>query len=253
MALSNIEESITRSIYEAIRLVLVEEGYTPDITALAQDGDGDVTSVAMEDYNAEIENIKADKGFAVETFSDSSQFEKGEKNIPRITINPLRIIPGDIGALGTQMGYVETENPDLLNRRVTDWNTSHMQYDIILTTRTAKQRRVLNAVIFKALGTRKHIPLYTDATQYIFIHQYNYYNLLEDDKGIKENIYSYEVRDIFMFDDIDPTTTIAKIKEITVETTALESSATANNSAVITGPHVEGEKLIIDLSNVTFE
>lgn len=196
MALNLIQSDIQRSIYEAIRLVCVAEGYTPDISLYASNSTGQAS------YDTALQSIVSTKRFAIEIFSASSNQYKGPKKVPRITIHPKRIIPGDVG-LDSYTGGVRKKpnDPDKWVRFKPPHDTTMMQFDIHLVTANAEQDVILNAILFKALGVRKYLPLITEPTQLFFIQQYDFYDTFDLPEGSEEKISSFQVPDIILSDE----------------------------------------------------
>jgi hypothetical protein len=207
MALNLIQSDIQRSIYEAIRLVCVQEGYTPDITLYTADAAGQAL------YDVALSTIRSSKGFAIEIFSASSNQQKGIKKPPRITIHPARVIPGDIG-LDSYAGGVrkKVSDPDKWVRFKPPHDTTMMQFDIHLVTATAEQDVILTAILFKAIGVRKFLTRYNAPNEVFLIRNYDFYDSFDLPEGINEKISSFEVPDIILSD--EPETDVSLIKDI---------------------------------------
>lgn len=247
MALNLIQRTIQRSIFEAIRLVLVGEGYLPDIETFNL---ADPNS--RKAYEDQIGTIASGaKKFAIELFNHSSNQFKGLKNTPRIAINPRRVIPGDIGFNVYEASYTRnTSNPDTFTKTNLPFDASNLQLEINLVSSTSEQAIVLNAVLQKALGVRKFINLH--GTQETFlIRQYDYFEATDSPEGVMEDIYSYQVDDLVLNEEVI-STSIASIKEITLETTLLELKTLVDKSGNIIGPYAVGDDLVIDLSGLKF-
>lgn len=211
MALNNIQERIERSIYEAIRLQLVAGGYWPDETLV----DYSNNTTAWE--NA-IKAITASKGSAIEPFGSSQSFSKKTKATPRIVIIPRRFMPGDIGNPVSPVIVASEDNPGFYSEVVLPQLTVDLFLDINLVSSSAKQERILNAILHAALGTRRYLKFYDQADKKFFIKQYNYYDIPDPDQGIEEKVYCYQVCDLYL----EPTQVnipvVPTIKEITIET-----------------------------------
>jgi hypothetical protein len=222
MALNLIQSDIQRSIYEAIRLVCVAEGYTPNITLYTADAAGQAL------YDIALSGIRSSKGFAIEIFSSSSNQQKGLKKPPRITIHPARVIPGDIG-LDSYTGGVrrKSTDPDKWVRFKPPHDTTMMQFDIHLVTNTADQDVVLTAILFKALGVRKYLTLYNDAKQLFFIRNYDFYDTFDLPEGVNEKISSFEVPDVILSD--EPETDTALINDIDVDIYVADEETPSDN------------------------
>jgi hypothetical protein len=212
MALSNIQERVERSIFEKIRLLLVTEGYLPDITNYPENNTGQ---------------------------------QQWKTDLPR------RILPGDIGT--PIEGYFEPDplDPKKTIKRTTPPESAILDIDIHLVSSTAKQDRVLHAILNQAIGSRGHIPFYDSPKELFFIKQYNYYDIPDTQEGIEEKVYSYEVRDLYLTEGTIQRN-IPTIKEITVETTVLEIESILAQDGSIIGPYVNGDEMVIDLSGINF-
>jgi hypothetical protein len=232
--LNNIQERVERSIFERVRLILVEEGYTPDVAddlLYPKDGE-DLSIIGQANYTAALQTITTIKGFAIELFSTSTSFAKGLKKIPRIVINPQRVITGEIGL---NPGGTYNENPLLPGNFIKTTNpleSANLQLDFHLVSGTTKQMRVLIAVLQRAIGQKVYLKMYDNANDRFFIKQYNYYNLPDPPEGISEDIYSYEVQDLFIFDEtpVSSSIEVSKIIEITNE---IEENSEILNQTVI--------------------
>lgn len=244
MALNNLQERVERSIFEELRKLLVAEGYLPNITNYTM---GSPSSTAQ--YHAALEAIVTAKKFAAEVFGHSSSQEKGIKRVPRIAIIPRRILPGDTGA--PPEGYITEDplDPDNFVKIVTSAEAANFQLDIHLVSSTAVQDRFLNAILSKAIGQKRYLKFYDDPTQRFFIKQYNYYDLPDTMEGVEEKVYSYEVSDLYLYEEIVNNRIVPTI-EITMNTTllALETKFTADGHLI--GPFENDGSLFIDLSGI---
>lgn len=257
MALNLIQERIARNFYEQIRLVLVQEGYLPDIknsVRYPKNADGFGNSTAQLNWEQDLKTIEAAKKFAVEIFGESSNQSKGLKSVPRISIQSARIMPGDIGAPGTTGFERNPENPEQMMKTRSDWNSSNLHYDITISVSTAKQERILNAVIAKAIGTKRYIKFYDSSIrpeEYMFCHQFNYFDLEGEQEGVIEKVYSYEVTDIFIFHELEPQpTTLINSIEVFTDIEQLNKIATAQGG--LNGFIERDGSIYIDLSSVNF-
>lgn len=236
MALNNLEERVQRSIFEHIRLIILAEGYIPDITNLLRYpvelyNPNVYTPEALANWEDDIKTIKDAMGFAIEIFGDSSQWEKGEKNYPRISIESTRTVPGELGA-ALSTGY--EQDPDdstKLNKVITDWNAVHLQFDVTLTAKTAKEKRILNAILSKALGVVRHIPFF-DSDEIFFVRQYGFFNIYAEDKGLSEKIYSFEVTDLFLTAEFDDAK-VTKINQIDIDLIPTNDTEDLNSESLI--------------------
>lgn len=220
MALNLIQQDVQRSIFEAIRLVCVAEGYTPDITTYLGNQAG---------WDAALKTIVTNKGFAIEIFGSSSNQAKGIKKVPRITIHPKRIITGDVG-LDPYQG-VARKDPNDPNKWIRfkpphDYHNSH--FDIHLVSDTGDQDVVLNAILFAALGNKKFIPLInTNPVQLFYIEQTDYFDTFDLPEGNNEKITSFRVPDLMI--GIEDEVDVALINEINVDIQATDDPDDIDN------------------------
>lgn len=207
MALNLTQVDVQRSIFEALRLVCVAEGYTPDIV---------VTGNNQSTWDTQLKAIVTAKGFAIELFNVSSNQAKGLKKVPRITIHSKRIIPGDVG-LDVYQGVVreDPDNPGQYIKYTPPFDLFTAVFDIHLVSGTGQQEAILNAILFKALGTRKFIPLITEPGQVFFIQQQDYYETFDLPEGSDEKITSFIVPDLMLGNEEE--ISVALIKEVDVE------------------------------------
>lgn len=242
MGLTDIQELVERSIYEQIRLVLVREGYIPDITQVAN----------RAEFDLDLSEIENAKGFAVELFNNGSSQSKGTKKVPRIAMVGRRVLVGEIGNAPEKIYEKDPLNPNSIISVTPAPETDHLQLDIHLVSNTAKQERFLNAVIAAALKTRSYIPFVNDPTgkSKFFLRQFNYYDLPDAIEGIAEMVYSYEVTDLYLFQGNIESTNVPLIQEITMETTLIQLGTILARNGTIIGPYRTDDALVIDLSGI---
>lgn len=211
---------IERSLYEVLRLALLAEGYIAD----------EVTEASEATFETTMKSIVTTKGFAIDLFGVSSNQAKETKRVPRMVLITDRVAEGD---LGTDSAPYLVTNPSQSvvtgQMAIAPAETINIQFNIHLVANKASQERVLNSIVFLALGTRKYIPNYLDPTQSFFITQTNYYNLVDTDEGIIEKVYVYEARDLYLE---DPTilSTVVAINEITTNINIAKTDLPTNPS-----------------------
>lgn len=178
---------IQRSIYEVIRLSLVELGYTPDITSYAN------TPAGYASYQADLKAIQVDKGFATELFNQTSPRGKGLKKVPRITLEYGLVIPGDWGSEPTpapafQNGAYHYYREGLISME--------MSFSCRVVTETTSQTRILNQAVLQALPSLSYVPYYTDNAQTFFTEFVSHAELYDENLNTQESVVSYKVPDI---------------------------------------------------------
>jgi hypothetical protein len=213
MALSQIQQRIERSVFEALRQVAVEEGYLPDLTDTGLFGSAPYTAANEAAWTAALVSIVNAKGFAIEIFGHS--VTKGIKAVPRIVFISRRTMPGEIGA--PQAPFYDKANSGALQLPL---EASNFFFDIHAVSGSAAQDRVLNAIISKALGQKKYIDWYDDedSEDKLFIKNVSYFDIPDPIEGQEEKVYSYEAPDIF--DVVEDYISVATITEIFMQLTS---------------------------------
>jgi hypothetical protein len=223
----NTQQRVERSIFEVLRKEVVRQGYLPNIEDSVRYPavDGKFTTIAQENWEADINVIVANKGWALEIFGTSSAFAKGLKRTPRVVIVPKRIMPGDIGMVPgfDYENYGDPNNPWDYNKFPLPDTSANMHFDIHLISSSQQQSRFLNMLISTMLGIRKYIPFEDNNKDYFFIKHYNYYDISDTNDGMEENVYSYEVQDLYLFPDADKVR-IKPITEITTDITVVDGN-----------------------------
>lgn len=242
---NNVQEVVERSIYEVIRLELVSRGYLPDITTYPN------TTQGSSNYQTAKAAIANAQGFAAEVFGHGSALSKGPKSTPRIAIIPRRVMPGDIGRSINGVFQVDPSNPDKTIKIIPPYESSNLHIDVNLASSSAAQDRILHQVIAKVLGVKGFIPRYDDPAQFIFTRQFNFYDLPQDQDGIEEKSYSFEVPDLYLYEG-ETISDIPLIKSITVDTTVLELESILTEQGTIIGPFEDDGALYMDLSGISF-
>lgn len=246
MALGKLQERLERSIFEAIRLVLVAEGYTPDITnnvAYPKIG-SQFTQAAQTAWTAALEAINDTKGFSIELYGASSPDAKGTRKTPRIVIVPDRIMPSELGAPLDGVLLDNPLDPDTKIRQALPYRASILSFDIHLVYQKAAELRVMQAILGKTIGTVKFIPWYDDNTDTFFVEQFNYYDEPDPLEGTDEKVYSYQAPDLY---DVQADgVTIAKINTIEIDTTLLAPNSSVDANIAITGPSVDDGGIKVD-------
>lgn len=208
--LSDIQEMIERSLFEVIRLELVDKGYLPDITDLDTYPD---TQVGWDQWEADISTIVLNMGFAIELFGVGNSESRGIKKVPRIVLETGNFLPGALG--GDPLPFFEDQG-DSYSALVTPPQTTDFYINFHLVSNSIAQHRVLNSILGLSVPRRGYIKYYNDPTKSFFARYLNYYNIDDTDGGIIEHIYAYEIPDAWDQEDIIVLENIAKINEITL-------------------------------------
>lgn len=211
--LTDIWEIVDRSVFEKIRLLLVEHGLTPDVTLYPN------TPAGVDAYRAELAVIKSTKGFAIELFGSGSSQKKYEKKTPRIVFIPRRIYAGDLGG---NPEYIYTFNGTKFDAEVRPPQTSVYQFEISLVSDEIRQERAMNAIIGLALSKRAYVPFYTNVTtgdnEEFFAIQTTFRDVPDTEFGIMEKIYTYEARDLWDRENTFIPDAAAPLDEVTLTT-----------------------------------
>lgn len=208
---TDIQEKVERSIFELIRLKLVELNYLPDITTFA------VTEAGYNLYQLAIKAVVVDKGFCIEIFGASSPQAKGFKKIPRLVIKTKNYLPGELGNQ-PNLSYSPVgpiNNPTSFQGKKLAPTTSNLKLQIHLISKSSKQDRVLHNIVQETLTTRRYVPIYNDIEKNFFLIYSGYLDLEDLDEGVIERVYNYEAKDIYASEEVVVVTTVAPINEIT--------------------------------------
>ena len=242
ITLNNIEQRIEISLFEKIRKNILAAGYINNIADSTRypSVNGEFTETAQNNWDADLQTITNTMGFSIEIFGASNNSAKGLKKVPRIVIIPKRIMPGDIGLAP---GATYTPNYDSGNNLISYSKTdnpleaANMHFDIHLISETIAQSRALNAILQISLGQKIYVNFYDDTTntQRFFIKQYNYYDVPDPKDAIEENVYSYEVQDLYLFDN-STTIAVSPIKQISTNIIIGYSLRDLDVDGTITGP-----------------
>jgi hypothetical protein len=221
--LSNIQETIERSIYERIRLVLVEEGYLPDILDFLPE-----TPANYKLFQEAITTITNTKGFAIELYNHQDNLNLGALKVPRIVINPQPFLEGSLGGDGLRR-YIRE---GLVYKSVAmPAQTSDFNCHIHLVSSTAQQTRILNALLAKAIPRRAYIPFVQELEGNFFIEQQSSFLSPDAMKGMKETIFRFSVPDLFEIDDITIQENIKPLTRIDLQVDVKNSQGKVVNSS----------------------
>lgn len=211
--LSEIQEIIERSIFERIRLVLVEEGYLPDILNFLPENP---TNYNL--YEQALKTVVDTKGFVIELFNHQDNLSLGISKVPRIVIVPQPFVEGSLGGDGSRR-YIKD---GLVHKAVVmPTQTSDFNCAIHLLSKTAKQTRILNSILSKSIPRRAYIPFIQGLEGNFFILQETSFQNHDTFKGLTEIIIRYTVPDLFEIDDIVVQDNISPLTNIDLITKVL--------------------------------
>ena len=225
-------EVVERSIFHSVRERLVEYGYLPDITQYVNDAPGNAA------YQADLAQIRGDKGFAIEVFGTGSNQDKHLLKVPRIVIVPFGMQPGNIGV--RTEGVEEFVRDGITRVRTTTLQSPAMDYnfEVHVITNKQKQSRVCQAIVKVALPALGYIKQFEHPDRYLNIFNTSGRTIPITQEGLTENIFSYTMKDLYEVDRFVVETNLARINEIKVDINVSENPPTdlENPDITITSP-----------------
>lgn len=191
------QEIIERSVYGALLNTMVSLGYSLDPLNYYP-----VTEDNKQKFNSDKEAIKTNKGFFIDLFGVGNNQSRGIKNCPRITIEAKGFMPGDMGLPKQIMEKVE----DSYFVSEFPFEAIDQYIDIHLVANNQVEMRLLHTILFSSVPQRGYIKPYNleevpfDGN--IFIEISNFYDLPDNDKGIMEKVYEFNIKDSILEDQI---------------------------------------------------
>jgi len=208
--MSTIQQTVERSFFEAIRLALVANGYTPDIanTTLYPD-----TPAGFEAYLAALATIKASKGFAIEVFGTANPNSRGMKQLPRIVVQTTSFFPGNVGFDSSPQ---LVKNPD--TNKYESFSYDGLSYDLtVAVTASAKdqvQLRKLMDLTHGAIPILGYLPYYNNGSDGFMVKFDSFQDEVDPREGSLDYTYLYLVPDIQWREPVKLTGTIEPIDSI---------------------------------------
>lgn len=214
----NLEEIIERSFYIALLHETLKRGLTinPDDYLV----DGLPTESTADQFEQDKKAIG--KKF-IYIFGIGNNLVRGPKDCPRITIELNAYYPGE---LGTEKFSVEEseENFDVIEY---DYITKSTNLDIHLVANTQQEMRLLHDIMYRALPAKGYIkPYFNDyeawksnkisSTGNLYIEVGNFYDHPDLQHGLLEKVYTYEVSDGLILEEVVSQGEIVPIKDISV-------------------------------------
>jgi hypothetical protein len=207
-----IQETIERSFFEAVRILLVADNWTPDITNTTLFPN---TETGFGDYITALKSIVTSKGYAVEVFGTSNPQDKGVESLPRITFETSAFLPGDIGVDTTPFPVL-----NLVTNKYDFYSYDSRSYDLYLdckvSAKTQPQLRVLMDLIHRALPLMGNLTYYNDSADSFFVELTSFQTEVSPSEGVLEYNYRYEVPSIIWRELVKTETGVAPITEITL-------------------------------------
>ncbi len=189
--LINTLERVERSLYHALRLELVDKGYTPDALVVTTE----------TTFEAALAAIKTVKGFAVEVFGVGSSQKKYGVKIPRIVILEEQRLTGALGGTPNPHHVPVLTGPAITSYlpTTTPPETKDLTYKISLVYQSAAEGRILHQILALALPSRGYIDWYDDVNniEKIFVRQVGFSETSFTEEGYREAGYMYTVQDIW--------------------------------------------------------
>lgn len=214
--LSTTQERVERSIYERIRLELVDKGYLPDITLYNSN-----TALNQTDWEAAMATIRTTMGFCIELFGAGSYEKNDDKKVPRIVIDSGFFSEGTLG--GDQTTYFQLADDNLSYEAYKrPPQASQLDLNIHVVASSTKEIRIAQSILGLALQTRGYLPLYTEVPNEIqetgnfFYRRAGVADLPQTEEGVIEKVYRYVIDDVY---EVEPTPldSASIITEITLD------------------------------------
>lgn len=180
---------IDRAFYERIRIKLVADNRLPDRLAFANNPTGYKTACLA---NANL----------VEVYGVSEKLARGEVKGSRVYVDYINIEQGSMGFTGNEYVYDEGEE-NYKEIKIPD-HSVNLIYEIRLITAKLEDKRYLDKIILQLFGMRGRMAARNnDGTE--TQDQFEYQMLKNADLTMKsekffENIFRYQVKDIFIYD-----------------------------------------------------
>lgn len=188
------EEIIDRTIFEYLRVALVNAGLLPDVNDYTNDATG---------YLAAIEAIKAGRadGAFAEVFGCGMWFAREETTSHRIVISRRGTSNrGRIGGFPSQK--YEAQEDGSFNKVQYPDMTKDLRYKIVVVTKSMSMYRQLGSLIENVLGNRSYLPSIKDdftlTGEPIYVRQHG--DLDTSMEEVLERQFLYEVEDVWLKD-----------------------------------------------------
>jgi hypothetical protein len=206
----HFQELIERSVYEQLRVGLVRDGYTPDITLYPD------TQAGYDQYVKDLSDIEKERGFAVELFNMSSNMDIGLKKVPRVVLSHNFLLPGPWGSSPEAMKQL---NQGVYNLIQMDRVSVELFFNCSIIANSISQFRVLTSLLVTYLPTIQYVPYYTDGNnpENFLVTFQSAQDFSDTTTGILEKRYTYSIPDIIM-NEIMLDETIVPIKQIKLNT-----------------------------------
>jgi hypothetical protein len=204
--LSDIQETVERTIFHSIRKHCVAKGYTPDITGYEK------TPEAYKEYLAALQQINAVKGFSIEVFSAGAPADRVSKQLPRIVVSNQGFIPGSVGG---DESHQYKLNQGAYHAYIAPPTTSDYYFNVHIASNSIKQHRILNSILALAVPRRGYMPAHEEDFN-LFVRHMSYLQLRDHQNapGTIETISRFVCPDLFEVEDIIIKENISPLKEV---------------------------------------
>lgn len=223
-----VQEIVERTFYISLLHELLKRKLTidPDKYLVDKDGLKVPTQELYEQYTKDKDEIqkrlKALGSNFYYLFGIGNNQVRGPKELPRITLELKAWYPGEIGL--EKEDYEKTED-GVFQRIEYDFETKSTLIDVHLCSNTQDEMRMLHDIMYRALPARGYLkPYFNDYEEWksgrfmptgnLYIEVGNYYDHPDLNHGFLEKVYTYEVRDGILMENIDPELTCVPIKDI---------------------------------------
>jgi len=195
--LTVIEDSIEKSIFEALRLEMVDKFLTPDITTYNL-----ATDQLLWESDLKALSTTNPHGFVAELFGASGYQANNTKKAPRIVIDPQGFFPGELGGDTTRIYQQATPGPgNPYNGLARPPRSANYFVNIHIVANTIKQLRILQALTALSLPRRGYIKFYNEPTftfsGNLYIENIAFLDLPQTQEGVMEKVYRFMIADVF--------------------------------------------------------
>lgn len=187
------QEIIERSFYHAMLSYTLQLGLTLDPNKYEK------SEMSMRQYDIDKKQIQKTKGRFITVLGSGNNQSKGMKDLyPIISVEPQGFIPGNVGI--NKFHLEKAENSFVVSE--TPFEAIDQYIDIRLSSKNMADARLLNLIMNYAIPQRGYLkPYLYDKAPFsgnIFILASNFYNEPNEDRGIIEKVYTWEVQDTLL-------------------------------------------------------
>lgn len=187
------QEIIEKSFYMALLEYTLKLGLTLDPRLY------DKTIPSAERYEMDRKQIIQEKGKFITIFGAGNNQSKGMKDLfPTIVIEPKGFVPGGVGLNKYHLDKVGST----YKVSETPFESIDQYIDVHLVSKYIDDQRLLNQIMNTVLPQRGYLkPYLYDKAPFsgnIFIISSNFYDATNDERGIIEKVYTWEVQDTLL-------------------------------------------------------